>query len=176
MLESYSSEITLKENDLIMIIDVRTKDVSSYWNKELFHYEVWRSTNTFIIRYSYLCNVCMKTLKSVHRSTCVRVCVCVLITVLQRSVHPGLSFWQTAQRAGGRTEDGLWGAQKSRVVPWSNTKTGNTQTDRQEVSHESLPVKQGKKLVEPDHLLLGCHIVRMCVLTRTHSAYTKITG
>lgn len=90
------------------------------------------------------------------------------ITVLQRSVHPGLPFRETAQRAGGRAEDGLRGAEKPRVVPWSNTKTGNTHTcayTHAGLSHESLPAKAWLKLVEPDHPLLD-----------RHSAHTVLTG
>lgn len=48
------------------------------------------------------------------------------IPVLQRSVHPGLSFRETSQGARGRTEDGLRGAEKSRVVPRIDSQTGNT--------------------------------------------------
>lgn len=50
----------------------------------------------------------------------------IFIAVLQRSVHPGLSFRETTPRAGGGTEDELRGAEKPRVVSWSNTQTGNT--------------------------------------------------
>lgn len=50
-----------------------------------------------------------------------------LTTVLQGSVHPGLSLREAAQRAGGGAEDGLRGAQEPRLVPWSDTQTGNTQ-------------------------------------------------
>lgn len=54
--------------------------------------------------------------------------VYIFITVLQGSVHPGLPIRETAQRAGGRAKDGLRGAEEPRMVPWSNTKTGNTHT------------------------------------------------
>lgn len=55
-----------------------------------------------------------------------------LTTVLQGSVHPGLSPGEAAQRAGGGAEDGLRGTQEPRVVPWSDTPTGNTQDGRRE--------------------------------------------